>query len=423
MKTLHSILLGLFLVAPAVVNAAAPADDATVARGAYLAQAGDCTSCHTAPGGKAFAGGLPMNTPMGKVYTTNITPDSTTGIGQYSQADFARALREGLARDGHNLYPAMPYPSFAKLRDDDVAALYAYFMKQVAPVNQANRPTTIPFPLNMRWPLKLWNLVFLKSETYKDKPNQSAAWNRGAYLVQGLGHCGACHTPRGLAYNEKGLDETSRNFLRGALLDGWYASDLGGEPAAGLGRWSDGDLAAFLKSGANGHASAFGSMTDVINNSTQYLSDADVAAMTTYLKSIAPRAGATPAYVYDPKPTVAALTRPAGNAGATLYATYCMGCHGVDGKAFAPYLAPLAGNPNVIEGDPTSSINVTLYGSHALILQGIPAAYPMPSFRAVMSDREVADVLSFIRQGWNNQASSVTTQAVAKIRHEPGSEN
>jgi len=395
----------------------AHADDPQVARGAYLAKAGDCVACHSAPKGKPFAGGLPMTTPMGKIYTTNITPDPETGIGGWTEEDFDRALRRGVSKDGHNLYPAMPYPSYVKVRDDDVAALYAYFMKGVAPVHQANRPSDIPFPLNMRWPLTFWNMVFLDKTVYRDKDGKDVAWNRGAYLVQGLGHCGSCHTPRGVAFQEKALDESGSAYLTGAALDGWFAANLTGEQNVGLGRWSDAELTSFLKTGANAHASAFGSMTDVINHSTQGMNDQDVAAMTAYLKSL-PAAGGTnaPAYAYDPKASVALLAHPATDAGARVYTAYCMHCHGVDGRAFAPLLAPLAGNPNVLEKDPSSLINVTLNGTHDLVIQGIPAAYPMPKYEQVLNDQQIADVLTFIRAGWNNGAPAVAPAEVAKMR-------
>jgi len=405
------------LSGPLLLPALARADDALVTRGAYLAKAGDCIACHTAPKGKPFAGGLPMTTPMGKIYTTNITPDPATGIGQWSEADFDRALRRGVAKDGHNLYPAMPYPSYAKVSDDDVQALYAYFMKGVAPVHQGNRESDIPFPLNMRWPLKLWNMVFLEEGVYRSKSSQDVEWNRGAYLVQGLGHCGSCHTPRGVAFEEKALDESGSAFLTGGLLDGWFASNLTGEHNVGLGRWSGEELSTFLKTGANAHATAFGSMTDVINHSTQGMSDPDLAAMSRYLKSL-PAAGGTgaPAYAYDAAATTAVLAHPAGNAGARVYASYCMHCHGVDGSAYAPILAPLAGNPNVMEKDASSLINVTLNGTQDLVIQGIPAAYPMPKFADVLNDQQIADVLSFIRSGWNNGAGTVGATEVAKLR-------
>ena len=403
--------------ASAASNAGASADAATLQRGAYLAQAGDCAACHTAPHGKPFAGGLPMNTPLGRIYTTNITPDPDTGIGGYSEADFARALREGVAKDGHNLYPAMPYPSYAKVRDDDVAALYAYFMHGVEPVRQANRESDIKWPMNMRWPLKIWNVFFLKAGVYEDKPGKDAAWNRGAYLVQGLGHCGSCHTPRGIGFNEQASDESGSAFLTGALLDGWFASNLTGEHNTGLGRWSQADLAQFLKTGANQHASAFGAMTSVINNSTQALNDADIGAIAAYLKSL-PAAGGNgaAAYAYDPKATKVSLARPANDAGARVYTAYCLHCHGADGRGFVPFFAPLAGNPNVLAKEPASLINVTLNGTGDLVIQGIPAAYPMPAYRGQLSDQQIADVLSFVRAGWNNGAGAVGPADVAKLR-------
>jgi mono/diheme cytochrome c family protein len=402
---------------PMLSQAAAPADDPLVARGAYLAKAGDCVACHSAPKGRPFAGGLPMNTPMGKIYTTNITPDPETGIGKWTEEDFEKAVRQGVSKDGHNLYPAMPYPSYTKVRDDDVKALYAYFMKGVAPVNQANRAPDIPFPLNMRWPLKFWNMVFLDKGVYRDKDGKDVAWNRGAYLIQGLGHCGSCHTPRGIAFQEKALDESGGAWLTGGVLDGWFASNLTGEQNVGLGRWSDADLTQFLKTGANAHATAFGSMTDVINHSTQGMNDQDLAAMSTYLKSLQPAGGTSaPAYAYDPKATTALLAHPANDAGAKVYTAYCMHCHGVDGKAFAPLLAPLAGNPNLLEKDASSLINVTLNGTQDLVIQGIPAAYPMPKYAPVLSDQQIADVLTFIRAGWNNGAPAVAAGDVAKLR-------
>ncbi|MEM5369589.1 cytochrome c [Paraburkholderia azotifigens] len=393
------------------------ADDALVKRGEYLAKAGDCIACHTAPHGKPFAGGLPMTTPMGAIYSTNITPDAQTGIGEYSEDDFKRAMREGVAKDGHNLYPAMPYPSYAKVNDDDMHALYAYFMNGVTPVKQANRESDIKWPLNMRWPLKFWNMAFLDKGVYRDKPGKDVAWNRGAYLIQGLGHCGSCHTPRGVAFQEKALDESGSAFLTGGLLDNWFASNLTGEHNVGLGRWSEADVAQFLKTGANQHASAFGAMASVINNSTQAMTDADVAAMSRYLKSL-PSAGGSggAAYAYDAKATKVSLTRPANDAGARVYTAYCMHCHGVDGRGFAPMLAPLAGNPNVLEKDPSSLINVTLNGTEDLVIGGIPAAYPMPKYASVLSDQQVADVVSFIRSGWGNGAPAVGAGEVGKIR-------
>ncbi|WP_227244794.1 cytochrome c [Paraburkholderia caribensis] len=419
---MKTTLKALALAAGLTVSLALPtlaqaADDALVARGEYLAKAGDCIACHSTPHGKPFTGGLKMMTPMGAIYSTNITPDPQTGIGQYSEDDFKRAMREGVAKDGHNLYPAMPYPSYAKVNDDDMHALYTYFMHGVAPVKQANREPDIQWPLNMRWPLKFWNMVFLEKGVYQDKTGKDVAWNRGAYLIQGLGHCGSCHTPRGIAFQEKALDESGALYLSGSPIDNWFASNLTGEHNVGLGRWSEADVAQFLKTGANQHASAFGSMTDVINNSTQALTDVDVAAMSRYLKSL-PAAGGSggAAYAYDAKATKVSLTRPANDAGARVYTAFCMHCHGVDGRGFAPMLAPLAGNPNVLEKNAASLINVTLNGTGDLVIGGVPAAYPMPKYGPVLNDQQIADVLTFIRAGWNNGAPAVGAGDVAKVR-------
>nr|WP_245254099.1 cytochrome c [Paraburkholderia sp. LEh10] len=403
--------------APLLASEASAAADALIKRGDYLAKAGDCVACHSTSHGKPFAGGLPMTTPMGVIYTTNITPDPDTGIGRYSEDEFKRAMREGVAKDGHNLYPAMPYPSYAKVNDDDMHALYTYFMNGVAPVKQANREPDIKWPLNMRWPLKFWNMFFLDKGVYRDKAGKDVAWNRGAYLIQGLGHCGSCHTPRGVAFEEKALDESGSAYLTGGLLDNWFASNLTGEHNVGLGRWSEADVAQFLKTGANQHASAFGAMTSVINNSTQAMTDSDIAAMSRYLKSL-PAAGGSggPAYAYDAKTTKVSLTRPANDAGARVYTAYCMHCHGVDGRGFAPMLAPLAGNPNVLEKDASSLINVTLNGTGDLVIGGVPAPYPMPKYAPVLNDQQIADVLTFIRSGWSNGAPGVGAGEVAKMR-------
>ena len=213
-------------------------------------------------------------------------PGPDTGIGTYSLADFDRAVRHGVAPGGRRLYPAMPYPSYAKLSDDDIRAMYAFFMKGVQPANQPNIPSDIPWPLNMRWPIALWNGVFAPTATYAANPNQDALWNRGAYIVQGPGHCGSCHTPRGLAFNEKALDESGKPFLAGALLDGWYAPSLRQDPNSGLGRWSEPEIVQFLKTGRNKHAVVYGSMTEAFNNSTQFMADDDLAAIARYLKSL-----------------------------------------------------------------------------------------------------------------------------------------
>lgn len=402
------ILSCAMLLAAAALPAVAASPPELIRKGEYLARAGDCVVCHTGPDGRPFAGGLKMATPLGNIFTTNITPDKATGIGDYSYDDFERALRRGIAKDGHRLYPAMPYPSYAKVTDDDMRALYAFFMESVPPVNQPNKPTEIKQPLNIRWPLMFWNMLFTDGIGYQPDPAQNAKWNRGAYLVQGLGHCGSCHTPRGRFFQERALDQNVSMYLAGGNLDEWYASRLRGDQGPGLGSWSEIDIAQFLKTGHNSHASAFGTMIDVINNSTQYMTDDDLAAIAAYLKSLLPVESAA---------TEAAAPAPADlSSGAKLYAQQCGACHLSDGHGHAPYIAPLAGNPTIMDADPASLINVTLNGSARIVVDGMPDAYRMPQYRVLLRDQEIADIVNFMRSSWGGKSAPVTADQVHKIR-------
>ena len=225
---------------------AAKADN-NFTNGQQLVAAGDCISCHTAKDGAPFAGGLKMITPIGAVYSSNITPDKTFGIGNYSYDDFVKAVREGVAKDGRNLYPAMPYTSYAKVTDQDMRMIYDYFMTQVKPVKQANLESDIPWLISMRWPLAVWNEIYLDNSIYQADNSKSEQWNRGAYLVQGLAHCGACHTSRGIGFAEKALDQSDQTYLTGALIDNWYAPDLTENAISGLGNWSKQDIIQLIK--------------------------------------------------------------------------------------------------------------------------------------------------------------------------------
>ena len=356
-----------------------------------------------------------MGTPLGAVYSTNITPDAETGIGRYSLADFDRAVRQGIAKDGHRLYLAMPYPSYVKLTDADVAVLYRFFMKQVPPIRQANLKNEIPAVLSIRWPLAIWDASFAPRSSYVAKPGHDAAWNRGAYLVQGLGHCGACHTPRGIGMQEKALDDSSPNYLAGAELDAWYAPSLRGDMRTGLGTWSEADIGEFLKHGHNRVGTAFGSMIDVINNCTSYLSDTDINAIAHYLKSLS-ATSAQLAVAYNTGTTVALRERPTTQVGGAIYSGACASCHGFDSKGFTPYMPALASNPVVLDDNPSSLINVVLNGSIPLVAMGTPDAYRMPQFRQQSSDQDIADVITLIRNGWGNQGPAVTAAQVAKLR-------
>lgn len=396
---------------------AAPPDPALVQRGEYVARLGDCVACHSLPEAAPFTGGLKMATPLGAIYATNITADRATGIGAYSLADFDRAVRHGVTPDGRRLYPAMPYPSYAKLSDDDIRALYAFFMHGVSPAAQANKPSEIPWPLSLRWPIALWNGLFTDPAPYPAKPDQDAQWNRGAYIVQGPGHCGSCHTPRGLAFNEKGLSEASKTYLAGGLLDGWYAPSLRNDPNTGLGRWNEADIVSFLKHGRNRHAVVYGSMTEAFNNSTQFMSDEDLGAIAHYLKSLPgdpSRDG--PAWQYQASELSAASTAP----GAHTYVSRCATCHGLDGRGQAEWMPPLAGATSALAREDASAINITLNGSQRIVAAGVPDAYRMPAFREQLSDREIAEVLSFVRSTWGNHGGAVEAKAVGKLREHTG---
>ena len=411
----RAVICGLILLCTGGTSRAGESASPADIDSEYLARAGDCVACHSIPGDKAFAGGLKMGTPLGAIYSTNITPDPETGIGRYSLADFERAVRQGIAKDGHRLYPAMPYPSYVKLTDADVAVLYRFFMKEVPPVRRANLKNEIPAFLSIRWPVAIWDVLFAPRATYVAKPGHDAAWNRGAYLVQGPGHCGACHTSRGIGMQEQALDDSSPKYLAGAELDAWYAPSLRGDMRTGLGTWSAADIGEFLKHGHNRIGTAFGSMIDVINNSTSYLSDSDINAIASYLKSLPATSAQRPA-AYNTETTVALRNGPTTQPGGAVYSGACASCHGFDARGFTPYMPALVGNPVVLDENPSSLINVVLNGSIPLVAKGIPDAYRMPQFRQQSSDENIADVITLIRNGWGNRGPAVTAAQVAKLR-------
>ena len=398
---------------------AATSDAALIAHGEYLARAGDCIACHSAPSGKPFAGGLKFDTPIGAIYSTNITPDRNTGIGSWSFAQFDRAVRAGVRPNGDTLYPAMPYPSYARLSDDDMHALYAYFTRGVTPVEQRNRPVDIVWPLSMRWPLGIWRHLFAPDPKAFDAAHYSdPVLARGAYLVQGLGHCGACHTPRSVTMQELALDDRdgSAYLSGGAPIDGWVPSSLRGNPRTGVGAWSEADLVQFLKSGRNAHAAAFGGMTDVVQHSAQYMSDADVIAMARYIKTLPSSDPAEKPYAYDDTAAHALRTGDASAPGAAVYRDNCTSCHRSDGRGYRGVFPALGGNPVLQGKDATSVIHVLLSGSALQGTKTAPSTFTMPAFGWRLSDQEVADVTNFVRTSWGNSGSTVTASDVARVR-------
>lgn len=399
-------------------GAAVHADDALVKKGQYLARAGDCVACHTAKGGKPFAGGLAMQTPIGTVYSTNITPDPS-GIGHYSFAEFDQAVRKGIAKDGSTLYPAMPYPSYARVSDQDMQALYAYFMQGVEPVAQANKPTDIPWPLSMRWPLAIWRGLFAPEVQAGQAPAAAdPVVSRGAYLVEGLGHCGACHTPRALTMQEKALSPADgEQFLAGsAPLEGWIAKNLRGDYKDGLGSWSEAQLVQFLKTGRSDRSAVFGGMSDVVEHSMQYMSDADLTAIARYLKTLPPSDPNDKPHVYDKQVADALWHGDDSKPGASVYIDNCAACHRTDGQGYTRVFPALAGNPVVQTADATSLIHVVLAGGTVPATHTAPSNFTMPAFGWRLSDQEVAEVVNFIRTSWGNQGSQVSAKDVKELR-------
>lgn len=394
------------------VPAASEEKSELIKRREYVARLGDCIACHTSPNGKLMSGGLELKTPFGSVYSTNITPDNKTGIGKYSFEQFDRAMRKGVAADGRNLYPAMPYPSYAKMTGEDMRALYAYQTKGLAPVNQPNKPVEMSWPFSMRWGLSLWNWAFLDDTPFKPDTTQDAVWNRGAYLVQGPGHCGACHTPRGIAFQEKAMTHEGSNgkfYLAGETIEAWRALSL-------RNLWTVPDTVLLLKTGQNRFGSASGSMVEVIHQNTQHFSDADLTAIATYLKSLPPgKNGLRMPTVPVDVATSTTPTKLFSTRGGLGYVQFCVDCHRQDGAGVKGIFPPLAQNASVASSDPATLLHITLTGWKTAQTTAHPRVYTMPAF-SLLSDRELAEILSFVRESWRNNAGPINASQVKQFR-------
>ncbi len=390
-------------------------DDALIERGQYVARLSDCAACHSVSGDPEYAGGLAMQTPFGAIYSTNITPDLETGIGGYSLEEFTNAVKHGVRKDNAPLYPAMPYTSYAIMPDEDMAAMYAYFMMKVPAVKKENAETTFPWIMSMRWPVAYWQALFSPSRDFVPNPALSDIENHGAYLVEGPGHCGACHTPRGLGYEEKALSNHSDLFLSGALIDGWRAKSLRGE-AQGLKLWSEAEVAEFLKTGRTDRIIAFGAMADVIQHSSQYWSDEDLQATAAYLKQLSP---APNKMLNLPEKedvtTDLLLSGQYTDPGAILYVEHCYTCHRADGDGVPRIFPALNLNSAVIANNAQSVIQVTLEGGKMASTPADRMAFTMPAFNH-LSDDEVAIIVNFIRNSWNNTSPEIEAKDVAEIR-------
>jgi mono/diheme cytochrome c family protein len=380
-------------------------DESLVARGAYLARAGNCMTCHTARGGQQYAGGLGVPTPFGTVFTSNLTPDANTGIGSWSPAHFWRAMHNGRSKSGRLLYPAFPYTSYTQVTREDSDAIFAY-LRSLPAVAQANRPHALRFPFQSQAALAVWRALYFSPGVFQPDANRNAEWNRGAYLVQGLGHCSACHSPRdALGGIGKGLD------LAGGLIpmQNWYAPSLASPHEAGVGDWDREHIVNLLKNGVSPRASVSGPMSEVVLRSTQYLSQQDLGAMAQYLKEL-PRE--------NPKPEAAVAPANAINTAkaAKLYEQHCAQCHGDKGQGIADAYPALAGNRAVTMASTENLVQIVLNGGYAPATPGNPRPFGMPPFVLVLDDNDVAAVITHVRQSWGNRAGGITSMQVQRVR-------
>ena len=401
---MRTILAGLALAGLALCSAAARAAEPSpelIATGKALVEAGDCAGCHTADPAKPFAGGKRIDTPFGAIYAPNLTPDRDTGIGAWTDADFTRALRYGIAPDGSNYYPAFPYPYFTKMTKDDTLAIRAY-LGTLAPVASRNKPPELRWPFGYRGLMRVWNALYFKPGLFEPNQSKSTAWNRGGYLVTGLGHCGACHTPK----NYFGADKDAQ-ALSGNEVGGWFAPRLDGAVRTGLKSWSEADITEYLQSGRNAKSHAGGPMAEVVVNSTSKMSDADVRAIAIYLKSLPSMRRET---IVTP-PDDAEM-----KAGQAVYARLCIACHEADGLGAPRIYPPLPGNALLQSNNPSSTLRIILDGAHTVTTPRAPNTGEMPGYAKQLSDQEIAAVTNYIRNSWGNAGLLVTPAQVAKAR-------
>ncbi|GGY25061.1 alcohol dehydrogenase [Rhodanobacter panaciterrae] len=390
------------------VTAATLQDPALIARGEYLATLGDCAGCHTAQGGARFAGGRSLATPFGNIPVPNITPDRETGLGDWSFEDFWQALHAGKGRHGELLYPAFSYTSYTKVTHDDALAMFAY-LQSLPPVHQPAPALALNFPYSVRKSLTAWRALYFREGEYKPDPAQSPQWNRGAYLVQGLGHCNECHAAR----DSLGGTPGDLHLTGGQIpMQNWYAPDLSTQQNGGLQGWSAQDIVDLLKTGQSAKGVAFGPMADVVASSTQHMSDDDLQAVATYLQSLPPR---TP-LVEEPQLFNAKAIVQQGE---KIYTQHCADCHGKDGSGIAGVYPPLNGNSSVTEPTGLNATRMVLLGGFAPVTAANPRPYSMPPFAQQLSDSEVSAVVSYMRRSWTNNASVVRPEDVSKYRHTP----
>lgn len=384
------------------------AGGATPERGAYLVRVGNCMACHTARGGAAWAGGRAIDTPFGTVYASNLTPDPDHGIGQWSAADFWRALHHGRSRDGHLLTPAFPYPNYTEITREDADAMFAY-LRTVPAVARANTPHQLRWPYSTQVALAVWRALYFRAGVYEPDGGQSAEWNRGAYLVRGLGHCAACHSTRNVLGASSDMMDLSGGLIP---MQNWYAPSLASNDEAGVGHWPLQDTARLLRTGATAGATVLGPMAEVVQSSTQHLSPEDALAMATFLQTLP---ASHPVAASDPVPAVPVTERIAAR-GARVYGDNCAQCHGDRGEGVPDAYPPLAGNRAVTLPVTANLVQVVLGGGFPPATEGNPRPYGMPPYVTLLSDADVAAVLTHIRSQWGNHAAPVSEFDVARQR-------
>lgn len=385
---------------------------AQMARGAYLTRAGDCMACHTVRGGKKYAGGRPIVTPFGAIYAPNLTPDQQTGIGSWNADDFWRALHNGKSKDGSLLYPAFPYTNYTKVSRTDANAMFAY-LQSIPAIKQNNIAPQLRFPYNSRGLLYGWRALYFRPGVYQPESTQSAEWNRGAYLVQGLGHCSACHSTRNGLGGFHLKDELNGGFMP---VVNWYAPSLTSDVEVGLGDWELSHITALLKTGVSPRSTAFGPMAEVVAASLQYLHDDDINAMAVYLKTLPRRAGrpVTEKDTASPYEIQQVLAL-----GAKVYQDNCIACHLTSGKGVASVYPPLMDNRAITMPSAVNAIRLVMYGGFPPTTASNPRPYGMPPFAQNLTDVEVAAVVSYIRNSWGNTATLVSTSEVNRYRSVP----
>jgi len=414
MPMLLRILILCLLPSAALSTAwaqSAPATNDIVARGEYLARAGDCVACHTPPEGRTFSGNRPMPTPFGTLYSSNITPDPETGIGKWSADDFYRTMHSGRFPDGGLLYPAMPFASYTKVTRADSDAIFAY-LKSIPPVKQKNHEHELRFPYDNRQLILGWRTLFFREGEYRNDPGKSAEWNRGAYLVEGLGHCGMCHSP----INALGGSSQSDAFKGGLIpMQNWYAPSLTSNREAGLGDWSIKDITDLLQTGVSARGVVYGPMAEVVHNSLQYLNDEDARAMAIYLKGIAEGSASSAPVSALPNSESSLLV----SLGKTVYDKNCASCHGVQGEGKPPHWPPLANNQSIEMQSAVNPIRMVLNGGYPPGTRGNPRPYGMPPFAGLLSDNEIAAVVTYIRTSWGNRGTPVSAREANELRSAP----